>query len=225
MNRPERIAQTNELLAERYGSPSHFNRRNPLDELLFIVLSTLTHESNYLTTFRSLKSAFPTATLLADATEADIAQAIAFGGLSRRKAQGIHGILRAIVERFDRPSLAPLRALDDQECERFLTSLPLVGLKTARCVMMYSLDREVFPVDTHCWRIARRLGWVRPTRRDGSCSPRDMDRLQDAIPPAIRHSLHVNLIAHGRVTCVARKPLCSACPISSLCPQLTAGKR
>ena len=114
----------------------------------------------------------------------------------------------AIIERFGRLTLAPLQGLDDAAGEAFLTSLPGVGKKVARCVMMYSLGREVFPVDTHCWRIARRFGWVRPTQKDGHCAPRDMDRLQNKIPPALRFSLHVNMVSLGREHCKAGAPLC-----------------
>ncbi|MEZ5304792.1 MAG: endonuclease III domain-containing protein [Verrucomicrobiales bacterium] len=106
------------------------------------------------------------------------------------------------MRRFGKLSLADLRRLPDGEVEAFLTSLKGVGKKVARCVMMYSLDRQVFPVDTHCWRIARRLGWVRPTQKDGHCSERDMDRLQERIPPARRYSLHVNMVSLGRGFCL-----------------------
>ncbi|MDP1593275.1 MAG: hypothetical protein Q8L80_03420 [Gallionella sp.] len=74
----------------------------------------------------------------------------------------IRNLLDAVVARFGEPNLELLRSMSDQEAEDFLLALPGVGKKIARCVLMYSLGQQVFPVDTHCWRIARRLGWVRP---------------------------------------------------------------
>lgn len=213
---------TNEVarrLSRRYGNPRHFNRRNPLDELLFIICSLQTNEALYRRTYKALRRAFPTTHNLAMASEAEISQVIKDGGLANQKARHVRRIMDGIISKFGRLTLAPLRYMTDQDCERFLCSLPGVGKKTSRCVMMYSLDREVFPVDANCWRIARRLGWVRRTRKDGSCSPRDMDRLQDRVAPHLRHSLHVNMVSLGRDCCTPRSPSCCACPLVDLCPQ------
>lgn len=114
--------------------------------------------------------------------------------------------------------------MGDAEAEAFLLSLPGVGKKVARCVLMYSLGRQVFPVDTHCWRIARRLGWVRPIQKDKHCAPRDMDRLQSKIPLELRHSLHVNIISLGREICTPTTPRCNECPISAWCPRIGVPK-
>jgi len=114
----------------------------------------------------------------------------------------------SVARVYRKPTLTPLKHMTNNECERFLTSLPNVGKKVARCIMMYSLDRQVFPVDTHCWRICRRLGWIKQTRKGYSCPPRDMDRLQSIIPPDLRYSMHVNLVSHGRTVCTETKPRC-----------------
>lgn len=218
LSRLERIESAANLLREEHGDPRHHNRSNAVDELLLIVLSTMTQEANYLRTFRSLKRAFPTFRELEVASHEEITEAISTGGLSDRKAKAIRAIIDEVVARHGRLTLAPLSRMDDLECERFLTSLPIVGLKTARCVMMYSLGRSVFPVDTHCWRICKRLGWVRPRKSDGWCSPGEMDRLQRMIPASLRYSLHVNLVAHGRKVCRARVPRCHECVLANICP-------
>jgi endonuclease III len=204
-------------LSERYGDHTHGNKANPLRELLFIICSIQTNESLYQSTYASLTVRFPTFRQLADAGEDEIASVIARGGLSRQKARTIQTILSRLTSDFGTPTLSPLRAKTDAGCEHYLESLPGVGRKTARCVMMYSLGREVFPVDSNCWRICRRLGWVRPTRPDKSCSPRDMNRVQAGIPPNLRLSLHVNLVSHGRVCCLPAVPLCEACCIREFC--------
>jgi endonuclease III len=217
---PRTLPAVAEILRTRYRDFNHYNLTNPLNELLFIICSTRTMEREYRETYASLRAAFPANGALAAATVPAVAEAIQRGGLSTKKASQIHEICARLVERFGRPTLDPLRQWPTPECERFLLALPGVGRKVARCVMLYSLRRDVFPVDEHCWRVSRRLGWIRQTRRNRSGSPRDEDRLQEKIPPEYRHSLHVNLISLGRQFCVRQRPLCESCPISSLCPRI-----
>lgn len=217
---PPNVYEVAASLKAAYGDFDHNNKKTPMYELLFIICSLQTDHAKYTATYRALRRAFPTLQDLAYARESQISDAIAAGGLARQKAKAIRQLLASITREFGRPSLAPLRQMSEDECERFLRSLPGVGVKTARCVMMYSLDSAVFPVDTHCWRISRRLGWVRPTRRDGSCSPRDMDRLQAKIPKALRFSLHVNMVSLGRNICSFRQPRCDECPIASNCKRV-----
>jgi len=97
--------------------------------------------------------------------------------------------------------------------EAYLTDLPGVGLKTARCVMMYALDRSVFPVDTHCMRLFVNLGLLERRMRFEYAQ----DLLQDRVPEEIRRTLHVNTVAHGRETCVPRSEQCHRCVIADLC--------
>ena len=204
-------------LKKRYRDFNHYNLKDLLDELLFIICSTKTGEASYRSTFQSLKEAFPTHLRIAEAPAEYIARPIVSGGLSNQKAKAIRNLFDVIVEKFGEPTLEPLRKMSDEDAETFLLSLPGVGKKVARCVLMYSLARQVFPVDTHCWRIARRLGWVKPTHKDRHCAPRDMDRLQSKIPPELRYSLHVNMISLGREICTPSSPRCDECPISALC--------
>jgi len=207
-------------LKKRYRDFNHYNLKDPLDELLFIICSTKTGEASYRSTFRSLKETFPTHLHIAEAPAKYIARPIVSGGLSNQKAKAIRDLLDVIVAKFGEPTLNPLRKMSDEEAEAFLLSLPGVGKKVARCVLMYSLGRQVFPVDTHCWRIARRLGWVRPTQKDKHCAPRDMDRLQSKVPPELRYSLHVNMVSLGREICTATSPRCVECPIAAWCPRI-----
>jgi endonuclease III len=213
--------QVASALRKRYGDHSHYNRRNPLEELLYILCSTQTQESSYRSTYSALRREFSTFTKLAEAPAEYIAKPLMPGGLYRNKSKAIRQICDTIIQRFGRLTLSPLRSMGDRECEEFLLSLPGVGKKVARCVMMYSLDRQVFPVDTHCWRIARRLGWVRPTQKSGHCAPRDMDRLQQKLPPELRFSLHVGFVSLGREFCTAHEARCGGCPLEEICPKLT----
>jgi endonuclease III len=206
-------------LKRKYGDFAHHNKKNPLDELLFIICSVKTDFEGYTESYRALKKAFPTFDALAAASPKQIAKPLVRGGLYNGKSKGIKKIMDRIVSEFGRPTLTPLKEMSMKESERFLTSLPWGGKKVARCVMMYSLGWEVFPVDTHCWRICRRLGWVRATNKDKICTNKDMDRLQGKVPPGLRFSLHVNFISLGRDICTHSRPKCAICPAEQLCPK------
>lgn len=217
---PVNLVQVAEALRLHYGDFDHYNLSNPLDELIFIICSTRTTERGYRDTYRALRTRFPTNSDLAAARVLDIREAIRRGGLSSKKAVQIQEIVKRCVKRFGEPSLEALRTWSDVDCERFLLTLPGVGKKVARCVMLYALGRAVFPVDQHCWRVSRRLGWIRQTRRNRSGSPRDEERLQEKLPPAYRFSLHVNMISLGRDCCTPMNPDCGRCPITGFCRKI-----
>ena len=208
-----------ERLEKEYGKP-HFdrpplgNRTDRLDELIFIVLTLKTNDANFSRVFDSLKEAFPTWQSVLDAPVEALKEVIKPAGLSNQKAPRIKAILETVKKRSGDLSLGFLEALSDTDLESFLDDLPGVGLKAARCVMMYSFDRQVFPVDTHTARICRRLGWV-----DASVSTKRAQKLlPPLVPPSIRRSLHVNLVLHGRAACTPSKPKCGDCCLLDLCP-------
>lgn len=192
-------------LKKEYKDFAHHNKKNPLDELFFILCSVKRSEKVYLEAFKSLKQEFPRYELLATSSANKIRRSISWGGLQNKKAAAAKEIIKRLIENFGRPTLAPLKKMSDEECERFLMGLPGVGKKVARCVMLYSLDRQVFPVDSHCWRLSCRLGWNGNNRKSGTCTDTAMDYLQVLVPPELRFSLHVNMVSHGRKICTARK--------------------
>lgn len=108
----------------------------------------------------------------------------------------------------------PLRRMRTEDAEELLRSMPGIGPKIARCVLLYSLGRDVFPVDSNCHRILRRLGFL-PQHIDVKGSH---DFLQRLVSQDIRRSLHVNFVHHGRSTCTIGVPHCDACTLLDLCP-------
>ena len=207
-------------LKKEYKDFAHHNKKNPLDELFFILCSVKRSESVYLEAFKSLKRNFPRYEILATASAHRISRVVAWGGLQNQKAAAAKEIITLLIENFGRPTLAPLKKMTDTECEGFLTGLPGIGKKVARCVMLYSLNRHVFPVDAHCWRISSRLGWNGNRVSSNYISNAAMDHLQDLIPPSLRFTLHVNMVSHGRKICTARSPKCFKCVISSSCQKI-----
>jgi endonuclease III len=214
---PANINSIAKELKKRYKDFGHYNRENPLDELLLILCSVKRGEKVYHRAFKSLKRAFPTFEKLNQASVKELTKQIEWGGLQNQKARSLKKISTAITRKFGKLSLAPLRKMTDEECEEFLCSLHGVGKKVARCVMLYSLGMKVFPVDTHCWRISKRLGWIKANGKHQFCTSKDMDVLQDLVPPKLRLSLHVNMVSLGREFCLARSPKCYHCPITHYC--------
>ena len=138
---PMYVCEVASALKKYYRDFNHYNLKDPLDELLFIICSTKTGEASYRSTFRSLKETFPTHLQIAEAPAEYIARPIISGGLSNQKAKAIRDLLDVIVAKFGEPTLNPLRKMSDKDAEAFLLSLPGVGKKIARCVLMYSLGR------------------------------------------------------------------------------------
>ncbi|WP_294314032.1 hypothetical protein [uncultured Sphingomonas sp.] len=201
------------LLKERYGSPRLNNKDDPLDELFFILLSQMTTGPSYERVFDRLKSKVADWAELLTMDVSALSGLIADAGLANQKAPRMLAVAKRLQEDFGRVSLDPLRDLTDGEAEAFLTTLPGVGVKTAKCVLMYSLGRAVLPVDTHVARVSRRLDLVpaRPAAQFHSM-------LEEAVPAECRYDYHVNALVHGRAVCRSTAPKCGECPVRSLCP-------
>jgi endonuclease III len=200
-------------LSTRYGDPRHHNQVDPLDELIFIILSGKTTEESYLKTFAALKRRFHSWSDALVGEPADLELMIAPGGLSQKKGNQIRRLLSMIKASQGAVDLSFLRSAETGAVEEFLSALPGVGKKTAKCVAMYSLGRRSFPVDTHLRRILTRLGIAGITRLDDKAQ----DFIEAAIPPDLRYKLHVNGLALGRELCLPRIPHCSECPVNGAC--------
>lgn len=207
-------------LREAYGTPNLGNCREPVDELFFILLSQRTTGPSYERVFARFKEWAGDWGALRGRSAGRIARVIARAGLGKQKAQHVVGIVERLHEEFGRITLEPLRGWSDTETETFLTSLPGVGVKTAKCVMLFSLDREVLPVDGHVARVAERLGLVDPSA-SRACTH---EVLEQVVPRDLRFDFHVNAVAHGRAVCKARDPKCGECPVRQVCCYRSLGR-
>jgi endonuclease III len=185
-----------------------------MDVLVETILSQHTSDKNSHRAYLSLRRALPRWETVADASLSDIEDAIRCGGLARQKARIIKNTLAEIRSREGRVSLRHLRKMDDEAIYAYLTSLPGIGSKTACCVKLFALGRQVMPVDTHIHRITKRLEWIAANGTPEHARIIWERRLERA---ALYHA-HVLLIAHGRQCCRARAPLCSECPVRKHCP-------
>ena len=203
------------LLRAHYGQPLHGNKRNPLNELFYIILSAQTDKDKYGRAYQGLRRLCGPWRNLLHIPASSIRDTIGAAGLGRMRAQRIIDIAKHLQDTFGEVSLRFLRGMSCPEAESYLISLPGVGKKSARCVLMYSLGRQVFPVDTHVFRTLKRLGIHNlppPVRRWE-------DHIQELIPERLRFSLHVTLISLGREFCQSRSARCGECPLLSICLQ------
>lgn len=211
-----RLAAILRRLRRAYGDPPPPRRLAPLDELILTVLSQNTNDTNRDRAYADLRERFPEWDEVADAPLPAIARAIRRGGLGPTKSVRIREILKTLRDRgipLDERAFARMRssALWD-----LLVGLRGVGPKTAACVLLFSLGRPYFPVDTHVHRVARRIGLV-PDDADAVTA---QELLQADVLPKDVYALHMLLIRHGREVCIARRPFCSRCPLATICPRI-----
>jgi endonuclease-3 len=212
---PNTVVEIYRRLEERHGPLEPPARRDPIEELVLTVLSQNTSDVNRDRAFASMRARYPTWDALAEADPADLAAAIKSGGLSNTKAPRILAILREIREREGGSfGLSWMKDAPSAQVRGYLTSLPGVGPKTTACVLAFSLGRPALPVDTHVFRVARRLGFL-DERTDAA---RAHGVMEDLVPEELRVRMHVALIRHGRAICKAGRPACEVCPLQALCP-------
>ena len=200
-------------LERAYGVPENRRASDPLDMLIKIVLSQATSDTNSDRTFAALKRRFPTWDAVLRAREATLAATIRSGGLANQKAAVIRGLLRQIKERHGALDLSFVHDLSTAAAVRYLSGFRGIGPKTIACTLLFACRKEVFPLDTHIFRILRRVGLI-PQKCTDARAHEIMNRL---VPRGKFYSFHVNLIRHGRTLCRPREPLCQRCPIVEYC--------
>jgi endonuclease-3 len=208
------IEEVIELLEQEYGARQWQADGDPIDVLIGTILSQNTSDANSGRAFASLKASFDSWEAVASAPAEHIARVIKSGGLSRIKAARIKQVLEQIEKEQGRISLDFLRSKTMAEAEDYLMRLPGVGHKTASCVLLFSLGKPSLPVDTHVFRVAKRLGLI-----DSRVSiEKAHSLLQEQVPPSRVYQFHVHMIEHGRRICHARGPHCNRCILRDVCP-------
>jgi len=212
---PENLVRDIDRRLRVYGNSRHGNPTDPVDDLVYIILSMQTEEYSYRATFESLRIRHGGWEWLLSSPIDAIAAEIRDTGLQHKKAKYLQNATAKIVSDFGELSLRRLQDLTDAAVLKYLTSLPGISTKSARCIMLYTLGRQVFPVDTHVWRVSRRLGLTPTVPKPNE---KRQEELEAKIPPDVRYSLHVNMVSHGRETCSTYWPNCESCILAELCP-------
>ena len=188
-------------------SELHFD--SPYQLLVAVILSAQCTDKRVNMTTPALFSAYPTPEALAEANEEDVFELIRSISYPNNKARHLVGMARKLMSDFDGKVPSDIDAL---------MSLPGVGRKTANVVASITWGEPVIAVDTHVFRVSRRLGLSRGT------TPRAVELdLEHHIPAELRPIAHHWLILHGRYVCKAQKPNCASCPLTQWCKDYPLG--
>ena len=208
------IGEVSEILEQEYGPLEWHSYQDPIDVLIGTILSQNTSDTNSGRAFASLKASFDSWEAVASAPAEHVAQTIKSGGLSQIKAARIKQVLEQIEKEQGHISLDFLNSKTMAEAKDYLMRLPGVGHKTASCVLLFSLGKPSLPVDTHVFRVAKRLGLI-----DSRASiEKAHSLLQEQISPSKVYQFHIHMIEHGRQICHARQPRCNRCILRGACP-------
>jgi endonuclease-3 len=208
---PREVVSRLEIL---YGPAEWRPHHDPLTELVLTILSQHTSDTNSGRAFMRLKQRFPRWEDVLAASEGEIAEAIKVGGLAAQKAPRIKAALAEIVARNGSLDLENIREMPVKQAREWLVSLNGVGPKTAACILLFAYGKPALPVDTHVYRVARRLGLV----PEGMNVEKAHTHLEQLVPKKLHYAFHISLIKHGRRLCRAQRPFCGQCPLKGRCP-------
>jgi endonuclease-3 len=213
MKQKEFILKVNVLLINRFGIPKR-NKKLPdaLDLLIATILSQNTNDNNSYKAFRDLKSKYSSWEDLVDEKRTTIENVIRIAGLAKQKSEAIKNVITQLKKSTGKVSLNHLNQLSDDAAIEELLQYKGIGVKTASCVLLFALDRNVCPVDTHVFRTVNRIGIISEKSRDKS-----FYSLNKNFPERIAHSFHTNLIRLGREICKPANPSCGVCPLLKIC--------
>jgi len=203
------------LLDETYGPCPWRRHLPPVDELVATILSQHTSDTNTERAFASLRARFPTWQSVIEAQTAEVVEAIKTGGLANQKGPRIQAALASILERYGSFDLDRLARLSVQEARSELTEIHGVGAKTASCVLLFSLGMPAMPVDTHVFRVTKRIGIIH--ERTSADDAHHFLELQLEGSRDETYAFHMHLIRHGRTVCTARQPFCNRCSLLKRC--------
>ncbi|WP_074314534.1 hypothetical protein [Singulisphaera sp. GP187] len=195
-----------------YGRPRLGNPEDPLDDLIYIILSNKTSSIVSKRLYVQLKQGFESWDELLRSSVGQLREILRPGGLSEIKSLQIRALLAAISRDFGACDLAALKVRMPSEIEAYLKSLPGVSTKVAKCAMLFTMDAAVLPVDAHVHRVSKRIGWTSRKRAD-QCH----EELEALVPPERRFAFHVDCIEHGRSLCRPLNPACDLCPVNRHC--------
>ena len=205
--------QVHQRLLDFYGQPTWRDPLPPVDELVSTILSQNTNDANRDRAFESLHKRFPTWEQVRDADPGTVTAAIRPAGLANQKGPRIQQVLQGISAERGSLDLHFLKDLPLDEARAWLMKFKGVGPKTAAIVLLFSLGRPAFPVDTHIYRVTGRIG-LRPEKMTVEEAHTHLEKL---LPPETYYAAHLNIIRLGREICAARKPACLRCPLRELC--------
>jgi endonuclease-3 len=202
---PKKRAFLIAALAELYPDPhSELDFKNEYQLLIAVMLSAQCTDKKVNQVTPALFQTYPTFNSLAHAKLSDVESIIRPINYYKTKSKNLIACAEKAVDEFS--SKVP-------DTHKELTSLPGVGNKTANVILSEKGVVPAFPVDTHIFRLAHRLGLS--TGKTPDHVEADLRKL---FPPSEWRNLHHRLIFHGRRVCGARNPQCNTCALKKICP-------
>ena len=196
-----RAAQVMQALEKLYPEARpELNFSNPFETLVATILSAQCTDKRVNMVTARLFPQYPDAFAMAKLEPEELEPMIRECGLYRNKAKNIVAACRALVEQYD--GVVP-------DTREELMKLPGVGQKTAGVVLLAAFGDDQIPVDTHVFRVSRRIGLA-----DANTPEKVEVQLRGILPREIWSYGHHLLIWHGRRVCAARKPACERCPLA-----------
>ena len=211
--RKVRAQDVMDYLGAQYGPVQWQVRYTPAEELVYTILSQHTSDLNSERAFKSLIATFETLDAVADASVDSIEEAIRRGGLAKQKAPRIKNVLCQIRDEIGSFDLSFLAEMPLDEAKAWLKRLNGIGPKTAAIILCFSLGMPAMPVDTHIFRVSKRLGLIGPKVN----ADKAHDILEPLVAPEDVFAFHMYLIQHGRQVCKAQRPLCDECALAWGC--------
>lgn len=209
---PKNVEEIFERLAALYPDPqTELEYGNAFQLLVAVVLSAQATDKSVNLVTRDFFQKVTTPEELTQLSLTELENVLKTIGLYRSKAKNVLALSQLLIEKHG--SEVPLT-------EAELQALPGVGRKTAHVVLNTLLGAPLIAVDTHVYRVSRRLGIADHHDRD-----RVGDQLMARVPKRFLVEAHHYLIFHGRRVCQARKPLCDSCTLSELCQQFNTSKK
>lgn len=199
-----RIERIHEILQDHIdGTAPLLHFETPFQLLVAVILSAQTTDAQVNGVTGELFERYGTPAALCAADSGDVERIVRSTGFYRAKAANIRQTACSLLREFE----------GEVPCDmESLTGLPGVGRKSASVVLGALFDQPVIIVDTHFKRVTTRLDLTREE------SPERIERdLRTRVPESIQYEFSMLINRHGRIWCRARKPLCGACPIESLC--------
>ena len=203
-----------DLLEVQYGKAIWKRRHEPLDELILTILSQHTSDINSERAFKMLMDEFGDMDTVLKAEIPEIEKAIKSAGLFRIKAARIKNVLNYIFNEIGSLNIEFLADLSMKDAKKWLTDIDGIGPKTAAIVLCFSFGMPAIPVDTHVYRLSKRLGLIGPKITADAAH----DLLERIVDQNMIFQFHVYLINHGRNICKAVRPRCKSCVLSDKCP-------
>lgn len=176
------------------------NFSNPFETLVATILSAQCTDKRVNMVTAKLFPKYPDAFAMAKLTPEELEPMIRECGLYRNKAKNIVAASRALVEQYHG---------EVPHTREELMKLPGVGQKTAGVVLLAAFGDAQIPVDTHVFRVSRRIGLS-----NGNTPDKVEMQLRELLPRDIWSFGHHLLIWHGRRMCAARNPACDRCPLA-----------